>query len=48
MNGILVDEKYGFRPNISTEITLHQLINEMNNKISVGGNFVTWRKLWTV
>ena len=42
MNDILADEKYGFRPNISTEIASQKLINEiilvaMNKKMSVGG-----------
>ena len=42
MNDKFVDEKYGFRPNISTEIASQKLINEiilvaMNKKMSVGG-----------
>jgi len=41
MNDILVDEEYGFRPNISTAIASYKLINKilvaMNNTMSVGG-----------
>ena len=37
MNEVLVDEQYGFKPNISTEIASYKLINEiivaMNNKM---------------
>jgi len=51
-NDIPVDEQYGFRPNISTEIASLKLINKilvaMNNKMSMGVYFVTWRKLWTL
>ena len=48
MNDILADEKYGFRPNISTEIASQKLINEiilvaMNKKMSVGGGgYILW------
>jgi len=41
MNGIVVDEQYGFIPNISTEIVSYKLINEIlaavNNKMQMGG-----------
>jgi len=47
-NDILVDEQYGFRPNISTEIASFKLINEilvaMNNKMSIGGLFYDLEK----
>jgi hypothetical protein len=40
MNGIVVNEQYGFRPNISTEIASYKLINEIlvavNNKMPMG------------
>jgi len=41
MNCIVVDEQYGFRPDISTEIASYKLINEIlvavNNKMPMGG-----------
>ena len=43
MIDILVDEEYGFRPNISTAIASYKLINKilvaMNNTVSVGCTF---------
>ena len=49
---ILVDEQYGFRSNISTEIASYKLINgilvAVNNKVSGEVYFMTWRKLLTV
>jgi Reverse transcriptase (RNA-dependent DNA polymerase). len=48
MNDILVDEQYGLRPNISTEIASYKLITEilvaMNKKSQWGIYFVTWKK----
>ena len=45
MNDILVDEEYGFRPNVSTAIASYKLINEIlvakNNKMSVVGNILS-------
>jgi hypothetical protein len=41
VNGIVVDEQYGFRPNISTEIASYKLINEIlvavHNKMPMEG-----------
>jgi len=40
-NGIGVDEQYGFRPNISTEIASYKIINEIlvavHNKMPMEG-----------
>jgi len=48
MIDILVDEEYGFRPNISTAIASYKLINEilvaMNNTVSVGCIFCDLEK----
>jgi hypothetical protein len=45
---ILVDEQYGFIPNIAIEIASYRLINKtvvaMNNKMSVGGVFCDLEK----
>jgi len=52
MNDILVDEQYGFRPNISTEIVLYKLVYKIlvavNNKMSLGGIFFDLEKFLTV
>jgi len=45
MNGIVVDEQYGFKPYISIEIATYKLINEIlvavNNKMSMG-DYILW------
>ena len=42
-NNILVDEQFGFRNKLATNIAIYKLINEtqtaLNNKIMVGGIF---------
>ena len=47
-NDILVDEQYGFRSNISTEIASYKIINGILVAVSGVVYFMTWRKLLTV
>jgi hypothetical protein len=51
-NNILLNEKQGFRNNSSTEMASYELLNSIllviNNKLTVGVYFVTWRKLSVV
>jgi hypothetical protein len=43
-NDILLDEQYGFRPNISTEIASFKLINEIEMSMGGGGIFCDLEK----